>query len=509
MAKANGSLASKPVSLAGRPINGVLSQPEPTVSRPPPPSESVDPRSQVAHLSPAAAPNNTRCSSPPTETTTVPSSAPSTVGTVNSLSSSLSPSSSMYLKPGEKGLYAEILRARAQSAATSRNNSISSVRSDMSRSGDRDSGKDIPQQLPSPQPRPAVPTSSTAGEEHRARRKALPPLPHANRSTVSETAASPPAEFSTDEFRQDFPLAPSPPPELDLASFQRSATNNTSATTKTAASTEFRHPVPLSASDVSFPLSTTVTAEALHRYLAHSPAAERPTVLLLDVRPKSLCDAARIAHAYRIHLDPEWVVDANVTTADLERHLRQRPTGDGGAASDWFGQRDRFDLLVMYDADGAGVPQRTLPSSLIPVPSTSGGSPLTETAETTQVTPLQRLFTVIYERAFTCMPQRMPVFLEGGFAAWKRFARAHPRLLPTLIEPPSALSLPAQPSSTASIATAVPSTTTTTSPTNRPAPEVQPSGQPINRDIYDFLKRSGSRTQPAAAKPSARPVDGP
>jgi ubiquitin carboxyl-terminal hydrolase 8 len=90
-----------------------------------------------------------------------------------------------------------------------------------------------------------------------------------------------------------------------------------------------------------------------------------------------------------------FVLTRSMTSAKLEDSLSLSTEKQRQA----FAERHKVDLVVVYDSRSSSWPQSS------------------------QATPLSRLWNTIYEHEFSKRLERTPVLLEGGFAAWREFIK--------------------------------------------------------------------------------------
>ncbi|KAF8972765.1 hypothetical protein BDZ97DRAFT_1649812 [Flammula alnicola] len=113
-------------------------------------------------------------------------------------------------------------------------------------------------------------------------------------------------------------------------------------------------------------------------------------VLLIDVRNRADFDREHIKANAVVCIEPSVLMREGVTAEALENSMVIGPRQEASL----FGNRDKFDLVAVYDGS-----------------STSFGG---------ENTPLSVLVRVINEQAFRKMLKRMPMMLVGGIDAWKR-----------------------------------------------------------------------------------------
>ncbi|KAJ7491946.1 ubiquitin carboxyl-terminal hydrolase 4 [Mycena latifolia] len=113
-------------------------------------------------------------------------------------------------------------------------------------------------------------------------------------------------------------------------------------------------------------------------------------VLLLDVRNRADFDKAHIKVEAAVCVEPVVLMRSGLTAERLEDSMANAPTNE----TTMFKNRDKFDLIVVYDQSS----QTLGPSS----------------------SPMSTLVRLISEQAFTKLLKRMPMMLVGGFDAWRR-----------------------------------------------------------------------------------------
>ncbi|KAJ1650844.1 ubiquitin-specific protease doa4, partial [Dispira simplex] len=353
-------------------------------------------------------------------------------------------SSSLYFDAKDKGLFAEILRARAQSALTKPSSSptTSSV------SGSHDQLVPSVSHSQSTSPTPISDRLNINPKRMAIIKPQEPSYERPQHVPLSKYSVSDPQVNELAAFRdsKDIPLPPSPPPDMALPSFEYP---HSSPMLNDALDDPIRHSAPRSTTTLTFPLTTTITAENLATYFTITPPEDRPTILLLDIRTPDVRSRGKFGHRYTVPLDPSWLMSSTVTAQDVEEQLRQSGQRE---ALDWFRQRHWFDLIVYFDEMSTAVVEpslraqsKGLPPALIPAPHGGPQSGVNQTATpsgSVTVNPLQLIFEVIYERAFTCIPKRMPLLLVGGFNVWKKWIKFHPDLPQNLVDPSVTSMLP-------------------------------------------------------------------
>ncbi|KAG9000772.1 ubiquitin-specific protease doa4 [Tulasnella sp. JGI-2019a] len=135
------------------------------------------------------------------------------------------------------------------------------------------------------------------------------------------------------------------------------------------------------------PIGSSIFPKALAHYLDHSSNGGLD-LLLLDVRPRAEFEKEHIACEAEVCLDPTILMRAGINASGIESALVISP----GNEEKLFQNRDKFDMVVIYDAS-----------------STSFSPPH-----------LAALNKAIYELEFYKKLSRPPILLVGGLAAWKK-----------------------------------------------------------------------------------------
>ncbi|KAH8110726.1 cysteine proteinase [Phellopilus nigrolimitatus] len=178
------------------------------------------------------------------------------------------------------------------------------------------------------------------------------------------------------------PLSPSIPPKpASLTMTGGSASSRTSpmrtSPVNTGESSRSR--------GLDLPVTNNISPRTLHEYLDHGNEVK---VLLLDVRTRDEFARAHIKSDVVVCLEPHVLLRDGLTSDKLEDALSVAPQRE----STLFRNRDKFDLVVMYDAG-----------------SENFGS---------SIAPMSVAVRVIYETAFRRVLKRPPVILVGGLKAW-------------------------------------------------------------------------------------------
>lgn len=113
-------------------------------------------------------------------------------------------------------------------------------------------------------------------------------------------------------------------------------------------------------------------------------------VLLLDVRNRADFDKAHIKVEAVVCVEPVVLMRTGLNADRLEDSMANAPTNE----TTMFKNRDKFDLIVLYDQSS-----QTMGSS---------------------TSPMSTLVRLISEQAFTKLLKRMPMMLVGGLDAWRR-----------------------------------------------------------------------------------------
>ncbi|KAF7356423.1 Ubiquitin carboxyl-terminal hydrolase 4 [Mycena venus] len=230
----------------------------------------------------------------------------------------------------------------------------------------------------------------------------VPPMSPSRSYSISSTEAKFP---SIDELDESFalPSLPSVPRELPVppdSSFRRDflPIDRPSSTPVTPTVSSFvsrpaspsKPQVPSKPSGLSahpktpLPNSGTAFPRDLQTYLRDY------NVLLLDVRNRADFDKAHIRTEAVVCVEPIILTRTGLTAEGLEDSMVNAPTNE----TTMFKNRDKFDLIVVYDQSSQ----------------TLGG----------QNAPMSILVRLISEQAFTKLLKRMPMMLVGGFDAWRK-----------------------------------------------------------------------------------------
>ncbi|WRT70548.1 uncharacterized protein IL334_007546 [Kwoniella shivajii] len=149
-----------------------------------------------------------------------------------------------------------------------------------------------------------------------------------------------------------------------------------------------------------FPFSNSVTPDELRSYFLN-PAVE---MLLLDVRSEEEFQRGYVGREYEPRgakvniawMDPTVLMREGMTAQKLEDSLSLSPTAHQKA----FQNRNKFDLVVVYDSKSTNWPNKEKGS-----------------------TPTSKLWDMIYEYEFQKKLDRTPVLLLGGYEAWREFIK--------------------------------------------------------------------------------------
>ncbi|KAI9322226.1 hypothetical protein BX666DRAFT_1892794 [Dichotomocladium elegans] len=136
-----------------------------------------------------------------------------------------------------------------------------------------------------------------------------------------------------------------------------------------------------------FPQTMVVDPDVLAHWIANKP--NQPSVLLLDVRPRSMYEDACIRHRWVCQIEP-LILRQGVTSDKIQTSL----TMSNETHQELFKRRHEFDLIVYYDQDSKRL----------------------EDAHD----PLRNLRLAIYENEFNTTLPRVPMMLAGGFSGWRK-----------------------------------------------------------------------------------------
>ncbi|KAJ2806984.1 ubiquitin-specific protease doa4 [Coemansia guatemalensis] len=230
------------------------------------------------------------------------------------------------------------------------------------------------------------------------------------------------------------------------------------------------------------PNATTCTAAELWRLIDKSRTGinGRPTILILDVRPHQDYVWGRIDHRYLVNIDPIGL-RTKCKSKDIERSLV--------LASEeqqmWFRKRDEFDLVVyvsqsMHSFSDAGSQERSA---------------------------LENLNSGIYHYEYEKPLKHPPLFLIGGFDAWKKEVGAERCLWSEdarRVDSQTNVSAAPLQGHSAPVTTAAPQISTsysTAQPQQQPGyvsatREGTTSGVPLEGSVFDFFQQnSGNHSQ--------------
>ncbi|KAJ6619943.1 hypothetical protein B0H10DRAFT_2024179 [Mycena sp. CBHHK59/15] len=153
-------------------------------------------------------------------------------------------------------------------------------------------------------------------------------------------------------------------------------------------------PVPLKPSALSTHAATTAKAPLPNSGTAFPKELEtylhNYNVLVLDVRNRADFDKAHIKVEAIVCVEPVVLARSGLTAERLEDSMVNAPTNE----TTMFKNRDKFDLIVVYDQSSQTLEPTTSPMSI--------------------------LVCLISEQAFTKLLKRMPMMLVGGFDAWRQ-----------------------------------------------------------------------------------------
>ncbi|THH02988.1 hypothetical protein EW145_g6625 [Phellinidium pouzarii] len=209
-------------------------------------------------------------------------------------------------------------------------------------------------------------------------RPASTPIPPSMNTLQSRPASPSPA------IPMRTPLSPTVPPKPPNLSISMTGS---SSSTRTPPS----HSSPINTGDsqrshgMDLPVTNNIFPKLLHEYMDR---ANEVKVLLLDIRTRDEFTRAHIRGDAVVCLEPHVLLRHGLTCEKLEDALSVAPQRESAL----FRNRDKFDLVVMYDADSENF----------------GAS----------IAPMSAAVRVIYETAFRCMLKKPPVILVGGLKAW-------------------------------------------------------------------------------------------
>ncbi|KAI8090382.1 hypothetical protein BDF21DRAFT_436817 [Thamnidium elegans] len=138
----------------------------------------------------------------------------------------------------------------------------------------------------------------------------------------------------------------------------------------------------------SFPPSLVVEASQLAAWIS-TRNETRPSILILDVRPRDVSERGCIKHRWISQIEP-LVLKQDVTSIRIEESMMMNRDREQTI----FAARNRFDLVVYYDQNS---------QALYNDPHNA----------------LYNLRAAIYEMEFQKTLQRAPMMLHGGFDAWR------------------------------------------------------------------------------------------
>ncbi|CAB4484010.1 cysteine proteinase [Rhizophagus irregularis] len=203
-------------------------------------------------------------------------------------------------------------------------------------------------------------------------------------------------QFQPTKLSMPIPI-PTPPPSVS----DNSSTENKSLSsfnTSSSVGSNLQQIDPLA----NYKFSNLISAGDLYK-LFNQTDPPIPKILILDVRLRSDFDAGHIKTDNIVCLEP-IVLPEGISTIDLENKLILSPAQE----RDLFKNRDKFDLVVYYDQDST----YNTSSNKFSSPSVSNGCNDL----------LLHLKNAIYVNDYKKNLKRPPVLLNGGFAAWRRFA---------------------------------------------------------------------------------------
>ncbi|KAI9260589.1 hypothetical protein BDA99DRAFT_551933 [Phascolomyces articulosus] len=241
---------------------------------------------------------------------------------------------------------------------------------------------------------PSVPTHAPQA----ARRMPMPTPPDQHHQQLQPTRRKPlvpsnspiplmPSSSSTSSSSSTMPLVPPIHENHHLPVSSASSTTSSHYSSSEFESSAIKRLNIPQRSSFAFPSALIVDPATLAKWLLLRE--NRPSILLLDVRPLSMYNEGCIRHTWICQIEP-LSLRQEVTSQKIQRSLIMNPESEQML----FDQRNKFDLIVYYDQDT----QRLGDASI----------------------PLRQLVSAIYENEFNKPLQRMPMMLAGGFAAWEQ-----------------------------------------------------------------------------------------
>nr|GAT54986.1 ubiquitin carboxyl-terminal hydrolase 4 [Mycena chlorophos] len=281
-------------------------------------------------------------------------------------------------------------------------------------------------------------------------RKVAPPQSSPHHTLVSPSSFGPPSPVSTPSSSPVQAYTPSLPTAPPMTPSRALSISSTEAKFPSISELDETFPAPRDIPDYNFlpidrPSSTPVTptvssfvsrpASPAKPAIPHKPSnlsAAKPSpptngsafpkdlltylreykVLLLDVRNRADFDKAHIKVEAVVCVEPVVLARPGLTAQGLEDSMVNAPSGE----TTMFKNRDKFDLVVVYDQS-----------------STTFGSP---------TSPISTLMRLIYEQAFAKMLKHMPMILVGGFDAWRKEVGDVETASSPPLKAPSAISVP-------------------------------------------------------------------
>ncbi|EJC99956.1 cysteine proteinase [Fomitiporia mediterranea MF3/22] len=210
-------------------------------------------------------------------------------------------------------------------------------------------------------------------------RPASTPIP----PTMNVLQSRPPSPTRAAAHQRSSPLSPTIPPKP----VSLTMTGSSSSTRNSPSRSSPMHTGDSSSRSkgIELPVTNTIFPKVLHEYLGRGNDVK---VLLLDVRTRDEFAKGHIRSDAVVCLEPHVLLRDGLTSEKLEDALVVAPQHESAV----FRNRDKFDLVVMYDWD-----------------SESFGA---------SVAPLATAVRIIYETAFQRSLKRPPVILVGGLKAW-------------------------------------------------------------------------------------------
>ncbi|KAI1141634.1 cysteine proteinase [Hypoxylon sp. FL0543] len=120
----------------------------------------------------------------------------------------------------------------------------------------------------------------------------------------------------------------------------------------------YQAPLPSTSNQLRIPAGDTITPQALGDLM--NQKHPKIQILVIDVRDRESFDEGHINHPGTICVEPEVLMRENISADDIADSMVLAPPNERLA----FEQRDRVDLVVIYDQSSASVPARITGNSL-------------------------------------------------------------------------------------------------------------------------------------------------